>query len=108
MHPNEYKALVKSGGEREHERGEDLSRPSLTSDGIGHNRGPPLDARFVDVKGAAEILAVSASFLNKARVTGDGPPFVKFGFHVRYSVPALLAWAESLTRRSTSDRGEAA
>jgi len=59
--------------------------------------------RYVGVKGAAEILHVSASFLNKLRLTGNGPVFAKFGFHVRYSVPALLAWAESRSRTSTSD-----
>jgi len=88
------------------DRRKDLSRPNLTTSGaISHNRGPLLDdaPRYVDVKGAAEILHVSASFLNKLRLTGDGPRFAKFGFHVRYSVPALLAWAESRTRTSTSD-----
>jgi hypothetical protein len=59
--------------------------------------------KFVDTKAAAEILSVSGSFLNKARLTGDGPPYAKFGFHVRYSVPSLLAWAESRTRTSTSE-----
>ena len=90
----------------------DLSRPSLTaSGGIGHNRGPPpLDdaPRYVNVKGAAEILHVSASFLNKLRMTGGGPHFAKFGFHVRYEIATLLAWARSRTRMSTSDPGEAA
>jgi hypothetical protein len=69
---------------------------------------PQTVPQFVDAKGAAKILNISASFLNKARMTGDGPPYVKFGFHVRYSVPAILAWAESRTRSSTSDPGEAA
>jgi hypothetical protein len=64
--------------------------------------------QFVDVKDAAKILNVSASYLNKLRMTGDGPAFAKFGFHVRYAVPAILAWAESRTRSSTSDSGEAA
>jgi Helix-turn-helix domain len=68
---------------------------------------PPIP-QFVDVKDAAKILNVSASYLNKLRMTGDGPPFAKFGFHVRYAVPAILAWAESRTRTSTSDSGEAA
>jgi hypothetical protein len=69
--------------------------------------GDPLPM-FVDVKRAAEILQISASFLNKARLTGDGPPFAKFGFHVRYNVAALLGWAEGRTRSSTSDPGRAA
>jgi hypothetical protein len=68
---------------------------------------PPIP-QFVDVRDAAKILNVSASYLNKLRMTGGGPPFAKFGFHVRYAVPAILAWAESRTRTSTSDSGEAA
>lgn len=58
---------------------------------------------FVDTKEAARVLNVSASFLNKARLTGDGPEFAKFGFHVRYSLRALMAWAEAQTHRSTSE-----
>jgi hypothetical protein len=61
---------------------------------------------FIDTRGAAQFLGVSASFLNKARLTGGGPAYAKFGAHVRYTVPSLLAWAESHTRTSTS-KGEA-
>ncbi len=61
--------------------------------------------KYVDVKGAAEILQVSQSFLNKARMTGAGPKYQKFGHAVRYAVPALEAWAESRTRSSTCDPG---
>jgi hypothetical protein len=63
---------------------------------------------YVDVKGAAGILHVSSSFLNKARTTGTGPPYVKFGAAVRYDVHALEIWADSRTRSSTSNSGEAA
>ncbi len=59
--------------------------------------------QFVNTTEAARILNVSASFLHKARLTGNGPEFVKFGFHVRYSVQALLDWASTRTRRSTSE-----
>jgi Helix-turn-helix domain len=62
---------------------------------------------YVDVKDAAKILRVSASFLNKLRMTGAGPPFVKFGAAVRYPIPALMAWAEARMRKSTSDSGAA-
>jgi hypothetical protein len=64
--------------------------------------------KYVDVNGAAAILHVSASFLNKARMTGAGPPYVKFGAAVRYDVGALEAWAASRIRISTSDSGETA
>jgi Helix-turn-helix domain len=67
-----------------------------------------LERRYADVKHAAKILNVSASYLNKLRMTGDGPPFVKFGAAVRYPTQALMAWAEARTRTSTSDSREAA
>jgi hypothetical protein len=63
---------------------------------------------YLDVEATAQLLGVSVSFLNKSRVSGDGPPFAKFAKTVRYHKPKVLAWAESRTRRSTSDRGEAA
>jgi hypothetical protein len=50
-------------------------------------------------------LGVSSSYLNKARLSGGGPPYVKFGHAVRYHWPTVRAWAEGQTRRSTSDRG---
>jgi hypothetical protein len=65
------------------------------------------DNEYVDVDAAACILGVSKSFLNKARVTGSGPPFVKFGAAVRYRVETLRGWAAARTRCSTSDEGAA-
>jgi hypothetical protein len=61
------------------------------------------DGEFVDVSGAAAILHVSASFLNKKRLTGDGPRFHKFGKAVRYEVAGLFDWATAQGRRSTSE-----
>lgn len=52
---------------------------------------------------AAKILGLSASFLNKARVAGDGPPYAKFGHAVRYHIPTILEWAAARIRRSTSE-----
>ena len=73
-------------------------------------RGRPRDnddvggaSEYVDVNVAARILSLSKSYLNKARVTGSGPPYVKLGRSVRYEVPTLLAWAKAQTRRSTSE-----
>jgi hypothetical protein len=66
------------------------------------------DSQFIDVAEAAKRLGVSPSFLNKARLTGDGPPFAKFSKSVRYHWPRVQEWAESRMRRSTSDDGKAA
>jgi hypothetical protein len=59
--------------------------------------------KFCDVNAAAEILSVSASFLNKKRLDGNGPPYLKFGKVVRYDVARLLDWAAAQARRSTSE-----
>jgi hypothetical protein len=62
------------------------------------------ESEYGSVKIAARMLDLSESYLNKARVYGGGPPFVKLGATVRYHIPTLLAWAASQTRRSTSDQ----
>lgn len=50
---------------------------------------------------------ISKSFLDKAAVYGDGPPFQSFGRRVVYRPADLRAWAEGRSRRrtSTSDPG---
>jgi hypothetical protein len=63
---------------------------------------------YLDVTETARRLSVSASFLNKARVTGDGPPYAKFAKAVRYHWPAVKEWAVRQTRRSTSEHFEVA
>ena len=65
------------------------------------------ESEYGSVKVAARKLGVGESYLNKARVYGGGPPFVKLFGAVRYHLPTLLEWAASQTRRSTSDKGVA-
>jgi hypothetical protein len=78
---------------------DDLAKRGLRPD----NNHVSESSDYGDVGAAARILKLSKSYLNKARVTGSGPPYVKFGRSVRYHIPSLLAWAEAQTRRSTSD-----
>lgn len=54
-------------------------------------------------KEAAKVLKVSLSWLAKARMRGDGPPYIQFGRAVRYSEPALVHWMKSRQRFSTSE-----
>jgi len=54
---------------------------------------------------AAQYLSVSKSFLDKARVRGDGPPFSKLGHRVLYRREALDAFILAHERRSTSEVG---
>lgn len=58
--------------------------------------------RFVDTKRAAEILGVSKSYLDHARIAGGGPKYRKFGRVVRYAVSDLTDWANQQARVSTS------
>ena len=51
----------------------------------------------------AEFLNVSVSWLAKARVSGGGPDYVKFGRAVRYSKNSVVRYAKSRTHRSTSE-----
>ena len=53
---------------------------------------------------AARYLSLSPSTLNKMRLRGDGPAFLKLGAHaVAYDVSDLDAWINECRRRSTSD-----
>lgn len=60
-----------------------------------------------DTRAAAAYAGVSASFLNKSRLTGDGPEHFKVGRRVIYERDAVDRWLASRRRRSTSDTGEA-
>lgn len=60
--------------------------------------------RLLTAKDAADCLRLSLSWLAKARMRGDGPPFVKLGRSVRYGESALAKWTRSRTRFSTSER----
>jgi hypothetical protein len=51
----------------------------------------------------AKILKVSFSWLAKARMRGDGPPYIRVGRAIRYTNQALLQWMKSRQRQSTSE-----
>ena len=57
-------------------------------------------------KEAAQFLKLSTSWLAKARMRGDGPPYIKFGRAIRYSEADLLQWISS-QRRSRRSKGNA-
>jgi predicted DNA-binding transcriptional regulator AlpA len=60
--------------------------------------------RLLTPRDAADVLRLSPSWLAKARMRGDGPPFLKVGRSVRYAEGALPKWMTSRTRLSTSER----
>jgi hypothetical protein len=53
---------------------------------------------------AADYLGgLSIRTLEKWRVTGEGPPYVKMGRRVLYRLEDLVAWINSRRRTSTSE-----
>lgn len=58
---------------------------------------------FLNVSQAAGHLGVSISLLNKWRVAGGGPGFVKFGRLVRYRLSDINEWAANKQFVSTSE-----
>ena len=62
---------------------------------------------LLDTESAATELDVSASFLNKARLAGNGPRFVKIGRAVRYERTEIALWLAGQRRHSTSHKDAA-
>ncbi|MEP1206068.1 MAG: helix-turn-helix domain-containing protein [Rhizobiaceae bacterium] len=59
--------------------------------------------KLFDTSEAAKYTNMSASFLAKARVTGETCPYIKIGRRVLYRKSALDAWLDQLTRYNTSE-----
>lgn len=52
---------------------------------------------------AAAHIGKSDSWLNKSRMTGCGPVYMKLGGGVRYALPDLNAWLTSQRRTAVYD-----
>lgn len=66
---------------------------------------PKTNPAYVDTAGAAALLGLSRSNLEKRRFFGDdGPPFAKIGRRVLYPVDGLRDWMDSQVRRGSRDR----
>jgi predicted DNA-binding transcriptional regulator AlpA len=59
---------------------------------------------LLTAKEAAYRLKLSVSWLAKARMRGDGPPYVKVGRSIRYPEGAISEWVNSRQRCSTSEQ----
>jgi predicted DNA-binding transcriptional regulator AlpA len=55
------------------------------------------------VAAAANYTGLSVSTLNKLRVFGGGPPYLKLGRRVAYDQKDLDGWLASKRRQSTSE-----
>ena len=60
--------------------------------------------RLIKPEEESQLLRVSLSWLAKARMRGDGPPFVMVGRSIRYTPAGNRQWIRSRQRFSTSDR----
>ena len=64
--------------------------------------------KILDTQAAARRCGLSKPTLERYRLTGSGPAFLKIGRKaVRYRETDLDAWLAGRLRRSTSDQGEA-
>ena|SRR5260370_41414208 len=78
-----------------------------TNSTTGVAANPPRDAdlphdddELLTTEQLARALKVSESYLEKCRLRGTGPPFVKYGRTVRYRWgTARHGWRDGLTRR---------
>ena len=61
--------------------------------------------RLLTTKQAAAYCGLSPRTLERYRVTGEGPRFIKLGRRVLYDPDELDRWIRSGMRRSTSDPG---
>lgn len=57
----------------------------------------------VNTKGAASYLGLAESTLEKARVSGTGPKYLKLGRAVRYRIADLDSWMSDRMVGSTSE-----
>ena len=58
---------------------------------------------LLDQNRVAKMLRCTTKFLEKKRVTGNGPRYAKIGSLCRYRRSDVLAWVEKQSRNSTSE-----
>lgn len=58
---------------------------------------------LINTREAAKHLGVSKSFLDKTRVTGTGPTYIKIGRAVRYDPHELKSWAALRIKQRTDE-----
>lgn len=87
-----------------------LSHPSSVVAGIADAASPQPSATspYLTTPEAAAYLRVSKSYLDKGRVYGNGPRFVRIGERkVVYHIAVLDAWAAERQYASTSEYHDA-
>ena len=64
-----------------------------------------LPERLLTTSEAATLVGLSPNHLEKLRVRGGGPSYIKLGRQVRYEPQSIADWISSARRSSTSDVG---
>jgi len=80
-----------------------MASHSSVTVGTGGQKSTAPAIMLLTANDAAKVLKVSLSWLAKARMRGDGPPYVKIGRSIRYTETALIQWMKSRQRLSTSE-----
>jgi predicted DNA-binding transcriptional regulator AlpA len=57
----------------------------------------------LNVKATSRWSGLSVSTLNKLRLSGDGPPYIKAGRRVVYDIRDVEAWLAKRKRKNTSE-----
>jgi len=78
--------------------------PRRTPAASGATLQPSNRERLLTPRETSAFLRVSESWLAKARMRGDGPPYVKIGRSIRYPEGTLLQWTKGHLHLSTSER----
>jgi hypothetical protein len=81
-----------------------MSAKDILSPKMPSAKPPAAIATLMTPKDAANVLKVSLSWLAKARMRGDGPPYIRVGRSIRYAEAALIQWMKSKQRSSTSEQ----
>jgi hypothetical protein len=90
-----------AGARRKHE-------PPATPDAAFEQGGAYWD-NHIDENVAGAFLGLTGRSLQKYRMRGDGPEYVRISERcIRYTRRRLKRWADARARRSTSDPGEEA
>ena len=79
----------------------DIGAALGADDGADESTSPQVG---ITPKEGARVLKVSLSWLAKARMRGDGPPYIRIGRSIRYTEAALIQWMKSRQRLSTSEQ----
>jgi predicted DNA-binding transcriptional regulator AlpA len=83
-----------------------VAKPSATSNYIHSDSQNPRPQPLLPVEDAAAFLGgISKSWLDKSRLNGRGPRYVKIGRRVMYDLIDLQAWLAGQKQDHTSDLG---